>query len=92
MIDYFFPSILSPSSEINRGPILPSLSVSHFNIRSAATITSELDKPAALQEFIFDYNFDILTLSETWLSADSTLSTQQPHPSSFSIILLAQLA
>ena len=74
--------LLAGDIELNPGPT-PSdlLNLSHLNIRSATTITPEIDKPAAIQEFISDYNLDLLALSETWLSTDtlpSVLSSITP--------------
>ena len=43
-------------------------------MRSATSISADLDKPAALQEFITDNNLNILTISESWLSIDTPLS------------------
>ncbi|MDW0252368.1 MAG: reverse transcriptase family protein, partial [Nitrososphaeraceae archaeon] len=58
-----------------------------LNIRSATTITADLDKPAALQEFVTGNNLDILTLSESWLSIDTPPSILNSlTPPGFSII------
>ena len=83
-----FLMLLSGDIELNPGPTLPiSLNISHLNTRSAASVTPQLDKPAAIQEFITDYNLDILTLSETWLSSDSPPSVLNSlTPSTFSFL------
>src|SRR5206468_9537775 len=56
--------------------------LSHLSIRSASSITPNLDKPALLHEFLTDRSIDVLTISETWLSVDtlpSTLQALTPH-------------
>ena len=58
--------LLSGDIESNPGP--STLNFSNFNIRSALTSTAKIDKPSLLQEFIFDNNIEILTLSEIWLA------------------------
>jgi len=70
--------LLAGDIEVNPGPgptpTPTSLNFSHFNIRSASTITTTLDKPSTLHEFITDYSLDVLSLVETWLPPDT-------HPS-----------
>ena len=67
--------LLAGNVEINPGPTSPtSLIISHLNIRSAASVTAHLDKPASLQETISDHKIDILSLSESWLSHDTPSS------------------
>ena len=79
--------ILSGDINLNPGPAISSLNLSHLNIRSASSITLTLNKPIALQEFITDHKIDILPLSETWLSPDSLPSTLNSlTPSDFSLI------
>jgi Reverse transcriptase (RNA-dependent DNA polymerase)/Endonuclease/Exonuclease/phosphatase family len=64
--------ILAGDVNLNPGPNdLKSLKFSHFNIRSALSVTLEVNKPVTLQDFILSKDLDILTLSETWLSSDS---------------------
>jgi len=64
--------LLAGDINLNPGPnTLQSLHFSQYNIRSASSVTIDLDKPACLQDFILTQNIDILTLSETWLSSDS---------------------
>jgi exonuclease III len=67
--------LLSGDIELNPGP--PSqtdLSFATLNIRSASSITWDLDKPTVLRDFILRQSIDILLLSETWLSPDSPSS------------------
>jgi hypothetical protein len=59
--------LLAGDIELNPGP---TLSFAHLNTCSVSSITSSIDKPALLQEFIGDQSLDILTLSETWLPPD----------------------
>ena len=78
--------ILSGDVELNPGPV-SALSVSSLNIRSATSVTADLDKPACLQEFITDNSLDLLLLTETWLHPDS--SSEVLHsltPDNYSII------
>src|SRR5579872_6197419 len=77
---YLFCSILlllSGDIQVNPGPVasFPSINLAHLNTRSVSSITAELNKSAALLDFISDKNIDILALSETWLTSDSPLST-----------------
>ena len=80
--------LLAGDVEINPGPTpSTSLNISHLNIRSASSITTELDKPASLQESIADLKLDILSLSETWLSLDTLPSVLNSlTPPNFSIL------
>jgi hypothetical protein len=73
---------------LNPGPAtFQSLKFGHFNIRSASSISPDLNKPAVLQDFIPSSNIDVLTLSETWLSPDSSPSTLNSlTPANFSLI------
>src|SRR5437867_5853958 len=76
----FLLLLLAGDVEINPGPTpstFTTLNLSHFNIRSASSITPNLDKPALLHEFLIDHSIDVLTLSETWLSVDTPPSTLQ---------------
>jgi len=80
--------LLAGDVNLNPGPnISQSLHFSHFNIRSASSITPDLNKPAALQDFLLTQNIDILALSETWLSSDSPPSILNSlTPPDFSLI------
>ena len=68
--------ILSGDINLNPGPPFANISSLKFaclNIRSASSITPDLNKPAVLQEFITDdplKPIDILSLTETWLPCD----------------------
>ena len=62
--------LLAGDINLNPGPV-PSLNLAHLNTRSVASVTNDLNKPAALLDFISDNKIDILTLSETWLQPDS---------------------
>jgi hypothetical protein len=77
--------LLSGDVSLNPGPVATSpssyktetscsLNLTLLNIRSAASITSELNKPAAIHELISDHSIDILALTETWLSSDTPSS------------------
>ncbi|MBV8073763.1 MAG: RNA-directed DNA polymerase, partial [Acidobacteriaceae bacterium] len=78
--------ILSGDVELNPGPS-SSLSFSCLNIRSATSVTLDLDKPACLQEFITDNSLDLLCLTETWLRTDSSPAVLNSlTPNNFSII------
>ena len=74
--------------EVNPGPTSSTpLIISHLNIRSATSITPELDKPASIQETISDHKLDILSLSETWLPLDTLPSVLNSlTPPSYSIL------
>ena len=65
--------ILSGDISLNPGPLMThsSLLFSLLNIRSASSITPQLNKPAALLDLIADKNIDILFLTETWLPPDT---------------------
>src|SRR3989441_2981141 len=64
-----------------------SLNFSCLNIRSASSISTDLDKPAVLQEFLSDYSIDILALTETWLTPETLPSTLNSlTPPGYSII------
>ena len=68
----FFCLLLSGDIQLNPGPdTITSLSFSSLNIRSACSMTDDLDKPTALRDFILDNSLDILTLTETWLTSDT---------------------
>jgi hypothetical protein len=68
--------LLAGDVSLNPGPSSsPSLNFSHLNVRSASSITHDLNKPAALQDFIINRNINVLALSETWLSTDTCSST-----------------
>ena len=85
----FLLLLLAGDVEINPGPTTStsiSLNLSHFNIRSASSITPILDKPALLHEFLIDRSIDVLTLSETWLTVDTLPSTPKAlTPQGYSI-------
>ena len=81
--------ILSGDINLNPGPsnTSASLNISLLNIRSASSITPELNKPPVLQEFISDKNIDILALTETWLTPDTLLATLNSlTPPNYSLI------
>ena len=64
-----------------------SLNFSCLNIRSASSISTDLDKPAVLQEFLSDHSIDILALTETWLTPETLPSTLNSlTPPGYSII------
>jgi hypothetical protein len=85
--------LLAGDINLNPGPApTHSLNFANLNIRSASTVTPDLNKPAVLQDFITDQNIDILALSETWLSPDSSLPTLNSlTPANFSLITLHAL-
>ena len=68
--------LLCGDVELNPGPTNSSTSVSFacLNIRSASSITDDLNKPCLLQEFISDHSLEILSLTETWLTPDTPIS------------------
>ena len=67
--------LLSGDIQLNPGPSTSNLiSFATLNIRSASVVTSELDKPAVLHDFILDNSLDIVLLTETWLSNDVPLA------------------
>lgn len=91
----FLILLLAGDIEINPGPVSPtnlissidSLNISHLNIRSATSVTPQLDKPTSLQEAISDLKLDILSLSETWLPLDTIPSVLNSlTPPKFSIL------
>ena len=74
-VDLLFLPVLSGNAEFSPGPSNPiTLSVTSLNIRSASIVTSDLDKPSVLQDFILDNSLDVLFLTETWLSPDTPTS------------------
>ena len=82
-------SLLSGDINLNPGSatLAHSITFSHLNIRSASSVTPDLNKPAVLQHFIIDSNIDIIALSETWLSPEPALSTLNSlTPTNFSLI------
>src|SRR6201996_8073180 len=67
----YFLLLLSGDIQLNPGPFTSKcISFSTLNIRSASVVTSELDKPAVLYDFILDNSLDIVLLTEMWLSND----------------------
>ena len=81
--------LLSGDVALNPGPenTSTSLSFASLNIRSASSITDELNKPIILQEFISDHSLEILSLTETWLSTDTPPSILHSlTPDNFSLI------
>ena len=85
-IHFLSALLLLLSGDINLNPG-PTFQFAHLNIRSASSITHELNKPAVLQEFISDHNIEVLSLCETWLSPDTPLPTLNSlTPPNFSII------
>jgi len=84
----FLLLLLSGDVELNPGPCsVSTLSFASLNIRSASSITVDLDKPAVLRDFIVNDCIDILLLTETWLSSDSPSSVLDSlTPPGYSII------
>ena len=81
--------LLAGDVQTNPGPVLysSSLNFSCLNIRSASSITTNLDKPAVLQQFLSDHSIDILALTETWLTPYTLPSTLNSlTPPGYSII------
>src|SRR5437867_4988637 len=75
--------LLAGDVQSNPGPVVTSssLNFSCLNIRSASSISTDLDKPAVLQEFLSDHSIDILALTETLLTPvplPSTLNSLTP--------------
>src|SRR5580704_1661195 len=67
---FFFCLLLSGDVELNPGPSSSNsdnLSFATLNIRSASSVTDDLDKPVVLRDFILCNSLDILLLTETWL-------------------------
>jgi exonuclease III len=59
----------------------------NLNVCSATSVTSNLDKPTLLKDFITDQNIEVLALSETWLTPHTLPSTLNSiTPENFSII------
>ena len=72
-----FLLLLCGDVHTNPGPVIyspPSINFGHLNIRSAASVSKSLDKPAILKELIADDQIEILSLNETWFSPND-------HPS-----------
>src|SRR5437867_7449082 len=81
--------LLAGDVQSNPGPVVTSssLNFSCLNIRSASSISTDLDKPAVLQEFLSDHSIDILALTETWLTPETLPSTLNSlTPPGYSII------
>ena len=81
--------LLSGNVEPNPGPdfIDPTLQFACLNIRSASSVTSILDKPYLLQEFITDNLIDTLALTETWFQLDTPSNVVNGIlPSGYSLI------
>ena len=81
--------ILAGDINLNPGPSVTSssLNLAHLNTWSASSITSKINKPAVLQEFISDNSLDLLALTETWLPPDTLPSTLNSiTPANYSII------
>src|SRR6201996_7136625 len=67
----YFSLLLSGDIQLNPGPFTSNfISFATLNIRSASFVTSGLDKPAVLHDFILDNSLEIVLLTETWLSND----------------------
>ena len=63
------------------------ISFATLNIRSASSVTDDLNKPAVLQDFILEKSLDVLSLTETWLSPDTPSSViNSLTPSNYSIL------
>src|SRR5437867_6932659 len=81
--------LLAGDVQSNPGPVVysSSLNFSCLNIRSASSISTDLDKPAVLQEFLSDHSIDILALTETLLTPETLPSTLNSlTPPGYSII------
>ena len=82
--------LLGGDVNLNPGPVSSHpLKFSHLNIRSASSVTPDLNKPAVLQEinFIRSQSIDIVTLSETWLSSDTPSATLNSlTPANYSLL------
>ena len=84
--------LLAGDVELNPGPSSTTassttLKFACLNIRSATSVTNELDKPSVLQQFLLEQSTDILTLTETWLSPDTPYSVLNSlKPPDFSIL------
>jgi hypothetical protein len=94
---FLFTLLVTFAGDINLNPGPPhpihntpsSLSFSHLNTRSVTSITSDINKPTVLQDFITSNNIDIMTISETWLTIDtlpSVLNSLTPPGYSFAHI------
>jgi hypothetical protein len=67
--------ILAGDVSLNPGPTTSThINAYCTNIRSASSITEQLDKPELIQKYILDKQADIFLLTETWLSPDSPSS------------------
>lgn len=85
--NFLFSMLLLLAGDINLNPGPSTLNFSHLNTRSVSSITTEINKPAVLQEFITDHSLDILALTETWLSPNTLPSTLNSlTPPSYSIL------
>lgn len=84
----YFTLLLCGDIQLNPGPdTSTSISYACLNVRSASSITDDLNKPAVLHEFISDNSLELLSLTETWLSPDTPPSTLNGlTPPHFSII------
>ena len=80
--------LLCGDIELNPGPNQSTrFSLGTLNIRSATTVTPDLDKPTVLHDFILDNSLEILTLTETWLSPDTpSLTLNSLTPPNFHLI------
>src|SRR5271170_3988548 len=81
--------ILAGDVELNPGPFCTSstLNLVHLNTRSASCITDSYDKPALIKELISDNKIDLLALTETWLSPDTSPSVLNSlTPKNYSIM------
>ena len=87
--------LLSGDIQLNPGPqastkptnSINSLNFALLNAQSASSITSSLDKPASIQDFISSSKIDILAVTETWLSPNSLPSTLNSlTPDKYSIL------
>src|SRR5277367_3692247 len=81
--------ILAGDVELNPGPFCTSstLNLVHLNTRSASCITDSYDKLALIKELISDNKIDLLALTETWLSPDTSPSVLNSlTPKNYSIM------
>jgi hypothetical protein len=74
----FLSFLLLLAGDINPNPgpsATKCLNFAHANVRSAASVTPDINKPAIIQDFVLTNNIDFLAMTETWLSPSSPQST-----------------
>src|SRR6476469_5299963 len=85
--------LLLLSGDIHSNPGPTTILFAHLNTCFIASVTSTLDKPAVLQEFILDQGIEILALFETWLPPNSLPSTLNSlTPPNFNIVSSPRLS